>query len=157
MEKMQISKEGREKLESELDYLIHVARPENLEQLTAARAQGDLSENADYDAARNKQAEIEGRIAEIQHILDNSEVSNVKKSKKQVVQFGSKVTIVDLSEEDEVETTYDIVNTIESNIMENKISVDTPLVKALLGHGVGETVSVKTPEIIYEVKIIDIK
>lgn len=156
MEKMQITKEGREKLEKELDYLIHVARPENLEQLTAARAQGDLSENADYDAARNKQAEIETRINEITHILDNSEVKETSKKGTKSVQFGSSVTIIDLSEQEQEEVTYSIVNTIESNILENKISVDTPLVKALLGHHEGEVVSVKTEASIYDVKIVKI-
>lgn len=156
MVKMQITKEGREKLEKELEYLIHTARPENLDQLTAARAQGDLSENADYDAAKNKQAEIEGRINEITQILDNSEVVETVQSKKgqKTVQFGSTVTIKDLS--DDSEATYFIVNTIEANIMENKISVECPLSNAIIGHSVNEIVTVKA-NTSYDVKILDIK
>lgn len=154
-EKIQITFEGKKKLEEELEHLLQVERPENIEQLKAARAQGDLSENADYDAARNRQAEIESRINEIEYILDNCEVVNEKKAKKKsIVQIGSIVKVMDLEENQEYK--FSIVSTIESNIENNKISNVCPLGAALMGHSVGDVVKVKVDEP-YDVQILDIK
>lgn len=155
MNKNLITREGKEQFERELDYLIHVAQPQNLEDLAAARAQGDLSENADYDAARNKQAEIEARITEIERILDNCEVIESAPNSSTTVDFGSNVTILDLDTDEE--ETYSIVNTIEvKNVDENKISVESALAKAIIGHQVGDVVTVNGP-VKYDVKIVEIK
>lgn len=154
MNKNLITREGKEKFEQELHYLLTVAQPQNLEDLAAARAQGDLSENADYDAARKKQAEIEARITELEKILDNCEVIESATTGAKVVDFGSNVKVLDLTTDEEDE--YLIVNTIEvNNVLENKISVESPLAKAIIGHQVGDVVTVSGP-VKYDVKIVEI-
>ena len=123
--KIELTKEGAEKLEKELRHLIDIDRPEVIEAVQAARSQGDLSENADYDAARSRQAEIEGRIKEIENILANVKIISEKTTKSKGVVLGSKVTIKDLSD-DTVET-YTIVGTVEANPLKGLISNVSPL------------------------------
>ena len=155
MNKNLITREGKEKFEQELHYLLTVAQPQNLEDLAAARAQGDLSENADYDAARKKQGEIETRIREIEEILSNCEVIESANVNNKLVDFGNTVTILDLDTEEE--ETYKIVNTIEVvNVDDNHISVESPLARAITGHQIGDIVTVEGP-VKYSVKIIEIK
>lgn len=155
MNKNLITREGKERFEQELRHLIEVEQPKNLEDLAAARAQGDLSENADYDAARKKQGEIEARIREIEEILGNCEVIESTQVSTKLVDFGNTVTILDLDTE-ETET-YKIVNTIEVvNVDDNNISVESPLAKAITGHQIGDIVTVDGP-IKYSVKILEIK
>jgi transcription elongation factor GreA len=150
-----ITREGKIKFEQELRHLIDVEQPKNQEDIAAARAQGDLSENADYAAAREKQAIIEARIREIEAILSNCEVVEADPSNSKFVDFGSTVTILDLDTEEE--ETYRIVNTIEvTNIDDSNISVESPLVKAISGHQIGDIVTVDAP-VKYSVKIIAIK
>lgn len=151
MEKQEITKEGKVKLELELKTLVEVDREETKQALIAARAQGDLSENADYDAARNKQAEIEARIVTIRHILDNAVV--VEPKKKTAVAIGSVVTILDLS--DDTEATYSIVGSVEANIAENKISTSSPVGQAIEGHTKGDICTVRVDEP-YDVKILKV-
>ena len=100
MNKNLITREGKERFEQELRHLIEVEQPKNLEDLAAARAQGDLSENADYDAARKKQGEIEARIREIEEILGNCEVIESTQVSTKLVDFGNTVTILDLDTEE---------------------------------------------------------
>ena len=152
MEKFQLTKEGVAKLEAEYRYLLDVERPAVTKELVEARALGDLSENADYDAAREGQARIESRIKEIELILSNYELINEKISTK-VVQIGSSVTIkmLDFDEEEK----YEIVGVIEANPLENKISNEAPLAKAILGHKVGEVVEVEVAKP-YKVEIVSI-
>lgn len=152
MEKFQLTKEGVAKLEAEYRYLLDVERPAVTKELVEARALGDLSENADYDAAREGQARIESRIKEIEVILSNYELINEKISTK-VVQIGSSVTIkmLDFDEEEK----YEIVGVIEANPLENKISNEAPLAKAILGHKVGEVVEVEVAKP-YKVEIVSI-
>lgn len=153
--KYPITLEKKIELEQEKDQLLHVDLPNTIEQLKAARAQGDLSENADYDAAKNKQGEIERRISEIEDILNNCEIINEKANKKKNgVQIGSVVKITDLS--DNTTYTFTVVSTIESNLENNKISNVCPLGAALIGHGVGDIVKVKVDEP-YDVQIVEIK
>ena len=137
--KVELTKEGAEKLEKELRHLIDIDRPEVIESLQAARAQGDLSENADYDAARTKQAEIEGRIKEIENILANVKIISEKSKAKGVV-LGSTVTIKDLS--DNTVETYTIVGTVEANPLKGLISNISPLGRAVIDKNVGDVVSV---------------
>lgn len=153
MEKFQLTKEGVAKLEAEYRHLLDVERPAITKELVEARALGDLSENADYDAAREGQARIEARIKEIEVILDNYELINEKGSTK-IVQVGSCVTVrlIDFDEEE----TYEIVGVIEANPMENKISNEAPLAKAILGHKIGETVEVEVAKP-YKVEILSIE
>jgi transcription elongation factor GreA len=146
-----LTTEGKENLERELRDLIDVKRPAIIKSIQEAREQGDLSENADYDAAKNRQAEIEGRIKEIQDILDHAEIitESVKDNRK--VKVGSKVVIQDLSENDEY--TYEIVGAVEADPDQNKISNLSPLAKSILNKTVGTTVEVHGIEDSYKVKI----
>jgi len=152
-----ITKEGKEALEKEYRHLIDVERPNVIEALQNARAMGDLSENADYDSARNKQAEIEGRIKEIENILNNAQIVEDKKDTKDV-KISSVVTFVDQSSGEQ--SKVKIVSSIESDPLSDpenlKISNECALGKALMGHHVNDVikVDVKVP---YTVKITEIK
>lgn len=153
MEKFQLTKEGVSKLEAEYRHLLDVERPTITKELVEARALGDLSENADYDAAREAQARVEARIKEIEAILANYELIKDKVSTK-TVQVGAKVTI-NMIDFDEKET-YEIVGVIEANPMENKLSSESPLAKAVLGHKVGDIVEVEVAKP-YKVEILGIE
>ena len=151
--KVYMTQEGLEKLKLELDELKNVKRPEIIQSLKEARALGDLSENAEYDAARAAQAECEGKIAELEAMIENVEVLNdvVKKDK---VQVGATVTIEYVS--DKEEDTYTIVGSKEVDLASNKISNESPIAKAIIGGKVGETKTVDSPGGAYDVKIIKI-
>ncbi len=153
MEKFQLTKEGVNKLEAEYRHLLDVERPAVTKELVEARALGDLSENADYDAAREAQARVEARIKEIEAILNNYELIKEKSSGK-VVQVGACVTLK-LMDFDETDT-YEIVGAIEANPLENKISNESPLAKAVLGHKIGEVVEVDVAKP-YKVEIVAIE
>jgi transcription elongation factor GreA len=150
-----LTQEGIDKLKEELRVLIDVKRPQVIKAIQEAREQGDLSENADYDAAKNNQAEIEGRIKEINDALNYAQVIEdqpVDNSKR--VKVGSKVTIHDLNEDKNF--TYEIVGEFETNPDEDKISNQSPLAKAILNKTVGVTTEVHGIEEPYRVKIIKI-
>lgn len=148
-----LTKEGYEEIKEELNYLINVRRPENINAIKEARALGDLSENADYDAARNEQAELEDRIKKLQAVIENvtiiEEVSNDK------VGVGNTVTIAYVDDEDDTDQ-YKIVGSQEADPFESKISNESPIAKALMGHKVGDVVSVESPNGSYEIKVIEI-
>lgn len=148
-----LTQEGLDELKKELDELKLVKRPEVINALKDARAQGDLSENAEYDAARTEQAIVESRIKELEVMLDNAKV--ITKTKSDVVSLGSKVTLKYIEEDEEEE--YTIVGSKEADPFENKISNESPIAKAILGLKAGETVSVDSPNGKYDVKIISIK
>ncbi len=152
-EKIILTKSGKAKLEKELRELIDVIRPEVIEELKAARAQGDLSENADYDAARAKQAEVEGRIKQIEDILANANVIE-ETSSDRVVKLGTTVTLLDLSENEEV--TYTLVGSVEANPLKGLVSNECALGEAIFGKKVDDVVVVKAV-VPYEVKILSIK
>ena len=155
-DKVLLTKSGVEKLEEERDNLINVERPRVIEELQLARSQGDLSENADYDAARDKQAQIEQRIKEIEYMLQNAEIIYEKQMDLNVVKPGTTVTILDLSLDDPEEEKYTIVGSFETDPVNGKISNELPLAKSLIGHGVNEIVTVGVAEA-YDVKIVDIE
>ncbi len=134
-----VTKEYYAQLQAEYRHLIDVERPQVIEELAAARAQGDLSENADYDAARNKQAEIEARIRDLEATLGNIEVANEKSSTTKVNPT-SKVTFYD--EQDDCEYTYQIVGSIGSDPENGKISTECALGSALIGKKVNDEVEV---------------
>ncbi len=150
-EKIELTKEGEAKLNKELRHLIDIDRPEVLEQLAAARAQGDLSENADYDAARNKQAEVEARIKEIENILANAKIIDEKTKVSKLVALGSTVEIKDLS--DNSIATYTIVGTVEANPTKGLISNVSPLGKAIVGKKIGDVCVVRVARE-YKVEIL---
>ena len=147
-----LTQEGYEELKQELDDLINIKRPANIKAIKEARALGDLSENAEYDAARNEQAELEGRIQKLEQILENvSIIENIDNGK---VSIGNTVEIkyVDDGESDE----YQIVGSQEANPFESKISNESPIAKALLGRKVGDIVDVESPNGVYQVEITSI-
>ena len=140
--------EGYLQAEEELNVLKNVRRPEVIKALKEARAQGDLSENADYDAARNEQAQIEAKIQELEYKLEHAEIIDNKD--KNIVNLGSTVTIS--FEDGEVEE-YKLVGSMEADPFENKISNESPLGIALLSHRIGDTVCVDSPNGGYNIKI----
>ena len=145
-----ITAEGYLKLEEELNELKTIRRPQIIKALKDARAQGDLSENSDYDAARDAQGKIESRIKELEYRLEHSEIA--KSNNAGVVAVGNTVTILDDDEED----TYKIVGSAEADSFNNLISNLSPLGKALIGHKENDTVVVESPNGQYSVKILKI-
>lgn len=148
-----LTQQGLNELKAELDNLINVRRPENIQSIKEARSLGDLSENADYDAAKNEQAQIEGRIKTIEKMLEN--VSIISEVPKDIVGLGSTVAIKYLDDDDDDE--YKIVGSQEADPFESKISNESPIAKALLNHKVGDIVVVESPKGNYEVEITEIK
>ena len=148
-----LTKEGLKELQDELDELINVKRPANLKAIKEARALGDLSENADYDAAKNDQAELEGRIKKIEKMLENYEIIEKKTTDK--VGLGSTVNIKYI-DDDEVDE-YKIVGSQEADPFESKISNESPIAKALLNKKVGDIVEVESPNGVYKIEITEIK
>ena len=148
-----LTQEGLDELKNELDNLINVKRPENIQAIKEARSLGALSENAEYDAARNEQAQIEGRIKQLEKMLEN--VSIISEVSKDKVGIGNTVAIkyVDDDEEDE----YKIVGSQEADPFESRISNESPIAKALFDHKVGDIVTVESPNGSYEIEIIEIK
>lgn len=134
----ELTLEGKQALEAELTHLKDVERPANITALQDARSQGDLSENADYDAAREDQRRIEGRIAEIENILKNVKIIEKDRSSKVSTGKHLVITYVKLNKTFE----FDLVGTIEADPTNNKISNESPLGKTLMGHKVGDTVTV---------------
>ncbi len=147
-----LTQEGLDELKKELDNLINVKRPENIIAIKEARALGDLSENAEYDAARNEQAQIEARIKTVEKMLEN--VSIITKVDTSKVSIGTTVAIKYVDEEDDDDgDEYKIVGSQEADPFESKISNESPIAQALLGHKVGDIVTVESPNGSYQVEI----
>lgn len=156
-EKFLVTKEGLDELLKEQHNLIHVVRDEVILELQEARAQGDLSENADYDAARDHQARVEARIRDLEAMIANAEIidEDKKAATNKAVTLGSTVTILDLSTNEE--EVYTIVGSIEADPLNGKLSNITPLAVSLMDHRVNDIVDVETAEEPYQVKIIALK
>ncbi|MDO9592770.1 MAG: transcription elongation factor GreA, partial [Erysipelotrichaceae bacterium] len=135
-------------------HLIHVVRKEVIEDLQAARAQGDLSENADYDAARDRQARVEARIRELENMLNNIEIIDERKGGQKVVRLGTTFTILDY--ETNTEEKYTIVGSVEADPLNGKLSNVTPLAQALMDKKSGDEVMVNVDSP-YTVKILSIE
>lgn len=145
--------EGLKKLEDELQNLKVVKRKEVAQKIKEAREQGDLSENAEYDAAKDEQRDVEARIEQIEEILKNVEIyDDAKKTDK--VSMGSKVKILDVELNEELE--YRIVGSQEANILKGKISNESPIGRALIGAKVGQVVSVETESGTFDYKVVSI-
>lgn len=138
-----LTKEGMAKLREELEYLKIEKRKEVSEKIREARSFGDLSENAEYDEAKNEQAEVESRINTIVNMLKYARVIDESEIANDVVGLGVTVVIREVGEDDE--ETYSIVTTTEADPVQNKISQDSPVGKALIGHKAGDTVTVESP------------
>ena len=152
--KVYLTNEGFLEIEEELNHLKEVKRPEVIKALKDARALGDLSENADYDAARNEQAQVEGRIKELEILLEKAEL--IEKKNTDEVSLGATVKIKYIDDDDDVEE-YRIVGSKEADPSNDKISNESPLAKAVLGHKVGDTCVVESPNGNYNVVIMEIK
>ena len=143
MQKFPMTAAGLQRLEDELRHLKSAERPTIIRAIAEARSHGDLSENAEYHAARDRQSFIEGRIAELEDIVASAEVIDPSTLSGDNVKFGAHVWVVD--EETEKESTYQIVGAHEADIKNGQISISSPLAKALIGRKVGDTVSVPAP------------
>ena len=153
--KVVITYEGIKKMEQELELLKTVKRKEVAEKIKEARGQGDLSENAEYDAAKEEQGEIESRIVQLENLLRNAEVIDEDVLKMDVVNLGSKVTVLDVEFDEEME--YTIVGSTEADPMNGRISNESPLGVALLGQKLGATVMADTPDGEVAFKIVNIQ
>ncbi len=149
-----LTQEGLQRYEEELQELKVVRRKEVAQKIKEAREQGDLSENAEYDAAKDEQRDIEARIEELEKILRNVEVYVPEEVDPEKVSIGCKVKILDLEYDEELD--YRIVGSTEANSLEGKISNESPLGKALLGHRVGDIVDVEAVDGVIKYRIINI-
>lgn len=148
---------GYDRLEVELKRLKTVERPDVIKAIATAREHGDLSENAEYHAAKERQAFIEGRVGELEEMIRMAEVIDVSQLSGNTVKFGAIVTLAD--EDTDEETTYQIVGEHEANIKEGFLSITSPLARALIGKTIGDTVEVPTPKgaKVYEVITVKFK
>jgi len=152
MDKIPMTAEGFKKLEDELKDLKHVQRPQVIEDIAEARAHGDLSENAEYHAARERQSFIEGRLEELEAVLSRAEIIDISRFKGDtVVRFGAFVTVAD------EEATYQIVGEYESDMGRKKISLTAPIARAMIGKSVDDSIEVQTPKGTKSYEIIDVK
>ncbi|MBO7402317.1 MAG: transcription elongation factor GreA [Lachnospiraceae bacterium] len=150
-----ITRKRRDELEAELEELKTIKRKEISEKIKEAREQGDLSENAEYDAAKEEQRDIEHRIVELENFLGNVEIIDEDDLDVKIVSVGSVVKVLDKEFDEQI--TYQIVGASEANILQNKISNESPLGKALIGHKRNEVVTVDAPsgELKYKILKID--
>lgn len=143
MERIPITAEGLARLERELKHLKTVERHDVIRAISEAREHGDLSENAEYHAARERQSFIEGRVAELEDKISRADVIDTRKLTGKDVKFGAHVTLVDEDTDDEA--TYQIVGADEADIQEKRLSITSPLARAMIGKEVGDTIVVSAP------------
>ncbi|UTH72290.1 transcription elongation factor GreA [Chromobacterium sp. IIBBL 290-4] len=156
MTKVPLTVRGAELLKEELQRLKSVERPSVIEAIAEARSHGDLSENAEYDAAKERQAFVEGRIAELEGKLSNAVIINpIELNADGRVVFGATVELMDLETEDNV--TYQIVGDDEADIKDAKVSVNSPIARALIGKEAGDVAEVVAPGGIREYEVLDVK
>jgi transcription elongation factor GreA len=151
-----MTKEGYDKIKKDLDHLMKVERPKNIRDIEEARGHGDLSENAEYHAAKERQGHIDAKKRELEYKLTHAQIIDVSKLTNEKVVFGATVT---LSDTDTGETKkYTLIGQEEADLKKGKISVQSPVGKALIGHKVGDIVTIKTPAktVEYEIQEIEI-
>ena len=154
MKKMPITREGLENLKKQLTQLQRVERPENIRAISEARSHGDLSENAEYHAAKERQSFLEGKMNELKSAISLAEVIDVETGPTDRIVFGRTVLLYDLNTEEEV--TYQLVGPYESSPENGRISVKSPLGQGLIGQEIGDEVKIKTPGGIQEFEILEI-
>ena len=155
MDKIPITQEGYNALEKELKSLKSVERPAVIEAIATARAHGDLSENAEYHAAREQQSFIEGRIKELEAVISKAQIIDPASFSGNVVKFGATVMII--CEDTDAEETYMIVGEYEADAEMKRISVTAPIARALIGKSIGDSVEVRTPGGRKSYEIVDVK
>lgn len=149
-----MSQEGYDRLKAEIKQLEEIERPEVIRQIQEAREKGDLSENAEYDAAKEAQGKLESKIAQLKTELMDAKIIDTSKVQTEVVQILSKVEMKNVKTG--VKMTYTLVSESEANLRENKISVKTPIAQGLLGKRVGDVAQIKIPQGIIELEITNI-
>jgi transcription elongation factor GreA len=154
MDKVPMTKAGHEALEKELRRLVSEERPNVIAAISEARAHGDLSENAEYHAAKERQSFIEGRIQELQGVISAAQIIDPSSFDGETVKFGARVLIVD--EETEAEIAYQIVGHYEADANNGRISINAPIARALIGKNVGDSVEVRTPQGLRSYEIIEV-
>lgn len=154
MNRVPMTPEGYQKLKEELDRLIKIERPAVIQAIAEARAHGDLSENAEYHAAKERQSFIEGRIQELQAKLAAADVIDPAKINQSKVAFGARVKVIDIDADEEYEFT--LVGPDEADVKSGKISISSPVGRALIGKEVGDVAVVKAPARTIEYEIIEI-
>jgi transcription elongation factor GreA len=154
MERIPITREGLDRLKKELEHIKRVERPRNVRAIEEARAHGDLSENAEYHAAKERQSFIEGRLTELESVIGRAEVIEVNSSATDRVVFGKTVLIYNITTDEEIK--YQLLGPYESEPENGRISVHSPLGQALIGREVGDEIKVKTPGGIQEFEILEI-
>jgi transcription elongation factor GreA len=150
-----VTEEGLQKLKDELDHLITEKRKEVVERIKMARSFGDLSENSEYDAAKDEQAFVEGRISQLENTIRNAKIIDTTNAEGDVVSIGKTVIIQELPDGEKEE--YSIVGSTESDPLSGKISNDSPMAQSLLGKQVGDEVSVQTPGGEMKIKVIEVR
>ena len=151
-----VTREGLQKMKEELEYKETTEKMRIAEQLKVAISYGDLSENAEYDAAKNDQAALEQRIQELKAMIENAVVVDESKIDTNTVNFGTRVTIVDMDDEDEEQETYAIVGTSESDPANGRLSNESPVGAALIGAHVGDVVTAITPGGVRRIRVVEI-
>jgi transcription elongation factor GreA len=154
VQRIPLTPEGFRRLQDDLERLMKVDRPKNIQAISEARAHGDLSENAEYHAAKEQQSFIAGRIQELKSKIAMAQVIDPSKIKQSSVGFGAKVKVLDI--EAEVEYTFILVGPEEADVKQGKISLSSPVGKALIGKEVGDTVVIKAPARTIEYEILEI-
>jgi transcription elongation factor GreA len=154
MDKVPITKAGFEKLKKDLETIKNVSVPENVRDIEVARAHGDISENAEYTAAKERQSFLYGKMQELEHQLAMSNIINLKGLTNNKVVFGCYVSLEDIDSGEKIK--YQLLGPYESDINQNKISVTSPIGRALIGKSIGSEISVQTPGGTRNVEIIDI-
>ncbi|MFZ5996153.1 MAG: transcription elongation factor GreA [Nitrospirota bacterium] len=154
MARVPMTPEGYQRLKEELDRLLKVDRPKNIQDIAEARAHGDLSENAEYHAAKERQSFIEGRIQELQAKIALADVIDPSRINQSKVAFGAQVKVLDVDADEEY--LFILVGPDEANVKEGKISISSPVAKALIGKEVGDVAVVKAPARTIEYEIIEI-
>lgn len=154
MDKVPMTREGFAALESELKNLKSVERPEVIEAIAVAREHGDLSENAEYHAARERQSFIEGRIKELEGVISAAQIIDPASLSGETVKFGARVLIVD--EDTDIEVSYQIVGQYEANADEGRLSITAPISRALIGKAIGDSVEVHTPQGLKTYEILEV-
>lgn len=149
-----MSKEGYDKLKAEIKHLEEIERPEVIRQIAEAREKGDLSENAEYDAAKEAQGKLEAKIAQLKMALADAKILDPTKVQTDVVQILSKVEMKNVKTG--MTMTYTLVSEGEANLRENKISVQTPIAQGLLGKKVGDVAEIRIPQGTIELEIVNI-
>jgi len=154
LKRMPITPEGYERLQAELDKLIKIDRPKNIMDISEARAHGDLSENAEYHAAKEKQSFLEGKIQELKTKIALADVIDPSKISQDRIAFGAKVIIMDLSTDEQ--KTFILVGPEEGDAKNGRISISSPVGRALLNKEIGDVVTIKAPAKIMEYEVLEI-